>query len=92
MNQDKREHIMKSLAAGIRIDGRKADEFRPITIEVGVSTQLPRLGYGDHLPRHRTVRADIDSRQRSIRHWKHEVHDERSSHDWHLGWRQHRDP
>lgn len=38
MNQDKKEHIMKSLAAGVRIDGRKTDEFRKLTIETGVSS------------------------------------------------------
>lgn len=31
------EHIIKSLDAGVRLDGRKADEYRKITIETGVS-------------------------------------------------------
>ena len=32
-----KEHILKSLAAGVRYDGRKLLEFRPITVEQGVS-------------------------------------------------------
>lgn len=32
-----KEHILKYLASGLRYDGRKTDEYRPITIEYGVS-------------------------------------------------------
>jgi exosome complex component RRP42 len=38
MNSDKKMHIMKALEAGVRIDGRRADEFRPVTFELGVSS------------------------------------------------------
>ncbi len=38
MNEDRKAHILKALEAGIRLDGRKLDEFRPITIEVGISS------------------------------------------------------
>lgn len=36
MNQAIKEHIVEALKKGVRLDGRKLDEFRPITIEVGV--------------------------------------------------------
>lgn len=32
-----KEHLIKSLDAGIRFDGRKLDEFRKVTVETGVS-------------------------------------------------------
>lgn len=32
-----KEHIMASLKKGVRLDGRAPDEFRPLTIETGVS-------------------------------------------------------
>ena len=32
-----KEHLIKSLDAGIRFDGRRLDEFRKITVEIGVS-------------------------------------------------------
>lgn len=35
MNQEILEHIRNSLRKGVRIDGRKTDEFRDITIETG---------------------------------------------------------
>lgn len=38
MNEERKAHIIKALEAGVRIDGRKADEFRPITIKLGVSS------------------------------------------------------
>ena len=38
VNQGQKTHITESLKKGIRLDGRKKDEFRPITIEVGVSS------------------------------------------------------
>jgi len=38
MNYGEREHINEALKKGTRLDGRKLDEFRPITIEVGVSS------------------------------------------------------
>ncbi|MFH1650350.1 MAG: exosome complex protein Rrp42 [Candidatus Woesearchaeota archaeon] len=37
MNLDIKDHIAKSLAQGIRMDGRKNDEFRPITVETNVT-------------------------------------------------------
>ena len=33
-----REHLLKSLDAGIRLDGRKHDDFRVVSVEYGVST------------------------------------------------------
>lgn len=36
MNDALKEHIHQALAKGIRLDGRKLDEARPITIETGV--------------------------------------------------------
>lgn len=36
MNKSERDHINEALKKGIRLDGRKKDEFRPITIEVGM--------------------------------------------------------
>ena len=35
MNHEVKEHIRNALKKGIRIDGRKLDELRPITIETG---------------------------------------------------------
>ncbi|MBN2142759.1 exosome complex protein Rrp42 [Candidatus Woesearchaeota archaeon] len=35
MNPAEKEHMIEALNKGIRLDGRKKDEFRPITIEVG---------------------------------------------------------
>lgn len=32
-----REHVLKYLLKGLRYDGRKMDEFRPVTVESGVS-------------------------------------------------------
>src|SRR3989338_4461113 len=37
MNEQLREHIIKSLSAGIRFDGRKPLEYRKVTVEYGVS-------------------------------------------------------
>jgi exosome complex component RRP42 len=36
MNQAVREHINEALKKGIRLDGRKKDEFRPMEIKIGV--------------------------------------------------------
>jgi len=36
MNKDFKNHIEKSLSKNIRIDGRKNDEFRKITVETGI--------------------------------------------------------
>ncbi len=50
MNNSSREHIMKSLNAGIRFDGRKLDEFRKIIVERGVSKNAEgssRVLFGD---------------------------------------------
>ncbi len=38
MDEAVKEHIIKALEKGFRLDGRKLDEFRPITIETGVSS------------------------------------------------------
>ena len=38
MSQDRKQHIIKSLEAGMRIDGRRKDEFRALSIELGVSS------------------------------------------------------
>ncbi|MFP4523888.1 MAG: exosome complex protein Rrp42 [Candidatus Woesearchaeota archaeon] len=38
VNENFKNHIKKSLDAGVRIDGRKPDEFRPLSIELGVSS------------------------------------------------------
>lgn len=38
MNEEHKSHILKALDAGVRLDGRKLDEFRPITIQIGVSS------------------------------------------------------
>ncbi len=35
MNQKMKTHIEEALAQGVRLDGRKLDEMRPITIETG---------------------------------------------------------
>ncbi|RME32235.1 exosome complex protein Rrp42 [Candidatus Woesearchaeota archaeon] len=35
MSNDLKEHISAALKKGVRLDGRKLDEFRPITIETG---------------------------------------------------------
>ncbi len=37
MSEALKEHILNSLSKGIRFDGRKAEEFREISVEVGVS-------------------------------------------------------
>jgi exosome complex component RRP42 len=37
MSNSIREHMLKSLAEGIRFDGRKLDEFRPVSVETGIS-------------------------------------------------------
>ena len=37
MNASIKHHIQEALRRGVRLDGRKLDEFRPITIETGVS-------------------------------------------------------
>ncbi len=49
MNKDIKQHIITALKKGVRFDGRKLDEFRPIEIEYGVSktaegSALVRLG------------------------------------------------
>ncbi|MBN1792933.1 exosome complex protein Rrp42 [Candidatus Woesearchaeota archaeon] len=36
MNQGVKDHILQALNKGIRLDGRKKDEFRPIEIKIGV--------------------------------------------------------
>jgi exosome complex component RRP42 len=38
MNPAQREHINEALKKGIRLDGRKKDEFRPIEISIGVTS------------------------------------------------------
>lgn len=50
MNNSNREHILKSLNAGVRFDGRKLDEFRRIVVERGVSKNAEgssRVLFGD---------------------------------------------
>ncbi len=50
LNNSDREHILKSLNAGIRFDGRKLDEFRKIVVERGVSKNAEgsaRVLFGD---------------------------------------------
>ncbi len=50
MNNSDREHILKSLNAGIRFDGRKLDEFRKVVVERGVSKNAEgssRVLFGD---------------------------------------------
>lgn len=50
MNHEIKEHIRNSLNKGIRLDGRKLDELRPITIETGfISTAegSARVKFGD---------------------------------------------
>ena len=37
MNKEMEKHIIKSIAADKRLDGRKRDEYRPIKIEYGIS-------------------------------------------------------
>lgn len=37
MNRELKNHILESLEKGIRFDGRKADEYREITVEYGVT-------------------------------------------------------
>lgn len=37
MNEERKAHIIASLEADMRLDGRKKDEFRPITIELNAS-------------------------------------------------------
>ena len=36
MNEAMKKHMEDALEQGVRLDGRKLDEFRPITIETGV--------------------------------------------------------
>lgn len=36
MNQEMKEHIKSALRSGVRLDGRKLDEFRKVTIETGM--------------------------------------------------------
>lgn len=38
INKKAKEHITNALAQGIRLDGRKLDEFRPITIEYDIAS------------------------------------------------------
>ncbi len=38
MNESAKEHIQQALKKGIRLDGRKMDEYRPIEIKIGVSS------------------------------------------------------
>ena len=38
MNDALKEHINQALQKGVRLDGRKLDEFRPLTIETGTIT------------------------------------------------------
>ncbi|MBN1156752.1 exosome complex protein Rrp42 [Candidatus Woesearchaeota archaeon] len=37
MNSELRQNVLKSLEAGIRLDGRKTDEYRKISVEYGIS-------------------------------------------------------
>lgn len=37
MNSSTKEHILKSLAKGIRFDGRKKEDLREVTVEYGIS-------------------------------------------------------
>jgi len=37
MNKWAKEHILQALSKGIRFDGRKAEDFREISVEIGVS-------------------------------------------------------
>jgi len=37
MNKEIKRHIEETLAKGMRFDGRKADEYRPISVQVGVT-------------------------------------------------------
>jgi exosome complex component RRP42 len=37
MNQELKQHILRALTKGVRFDGRKPLEYRPITVEYGVS-------------------------------------------------------
>lgn len=50
MNQEMQEHTKQALQKGVRLDGRKCDEFRNITIETGfISTAegSARVKFGD---------------------------------------------
>ncbi len=50
MNQEILEHIKNSLRKGVRIDGRKPDEIRPVTIQTGFLTTAEgsaRVKFGD---------------------------------------------
>lgn len=50
MRNDERSHLIKFLEKGLRFDGRKLDEFRPITVEYGVSKNAEgssRVKFGD---------------------------------------------
>ena len=37
MSDSFREHVLSYLDAGVRFDGRKLDEFRPVSVEYGIS-------------------------------------------------------
>ena len=56
----------------------------------GLLSRLQRLRDGTHLPGRRSVRADFDRGQGSVRHRQHEVHDERRADHRHAGRRQRR--
>lgn len=50
MNQDMKEHIKSALRKGVRLDGRKLDELRPISIETGMISTAEgsaRVKFGD---------------------------------------------
>jgi len=50
MNNHTRSHIIKALDKNIRFDGRKNDEFRKITVDLGVSSTAEgsaRVKFGD---------------------------------------------
>ena len=50
MNSYTKNHIIKAMDKNIRFDGRKTDEFRPITVQVGVSSTAEgsaRVKFGD---------------------------------------------
>ncbi len=50
MNEERKAHIIKGLESGVRLDGRKLDEFRKVSFEFGVSSTAEgsaRLLVGD---------------------------------------------
>jgi exosome complex component RRP42 len=50
MNNQTKEHIIKAMNKNIRFDGRKNDEYRPISIQYGVSSTAEgsaRVKFGD---------------------------------------------